>query len=72
MIRERNTGGLNPEPSGYKKWSDSVFYPQEEQKLIYREANTVKKHPELTFRDLGLSQISSNPCLFSRPQFSHL
>ena len=44
MIRERNTGGLNPEPSGYKKWSDSAFYPQEEQKLIYREANTVKKN----------------------------
>lgn len=41
MIRERNTGGLNPELSGYKKRSDSIFYPQE-QKLIYREANTVK------------------------------
>ena len=41
MIRERNTGGLNPEPSGCKKWSDSVFYPQEEQRLIYREANTI-------------------------------
>lgn len=42
MIRERNTGGLNPELSGYKKRSDSIFYPQEEQKLIYREANIVK------------------------------
>lgn len=63
---------LNPEPSGCKKWSDSVFYPQEEQRLIYREANTVKKHPELIFRDLGLSQISSKPRPFSRPQFSHL
>ena len=41
MIWEMNTGGLNPEPCGCKKWSDSVFYPQEEQRLIYREANTI-------------------------------